>query len=105
MYAIIADGSHQYRVEEGQVFDVQIKDLEEGAENIVFDQVLVVGGLESGPKIGQPTVEGARVTASVVREYKGDKIVIQKFRRRKNSSTKTGHRQRYLQVKVEKIEA
>lgn len=104
MYAVIADGSHQYRVEVGQTLEVQLKDLAEGAERIEFDRVLMVGDLENGPKLGQPTVEGAKVVASVLGEIKGDKIVIQKFRRRKNSSSKTGHRQRYLQVKIETIE-
>lgn len=105
MYAIIADGSHQYRVEEGTEFEVQIKDLQEGAKSLTFDHVLFVGDTGGAPKVGQPMVDGASVTASVVREVKGDKLVIQKFRRRKNSASKTGHRQRYLLVKVDKINA
>jgi len=105
VYAIIADGSHQYRVEEGTTFEIQIKDLADGTETITFDQVLVVGDTGAGARIGQPTVEGASVTASVIREFKGDKIIIQNFRRRKNSASKTGHRQRHLLVKVDKINA
>ena len=104
MYAIISDGAHQYRVEEGQVFEVQRKNLPEDAATYEFDRILMIGDVEDGPKIGQPVVEGAKVTAAVVGEIKGDKLVIQKHRRRKNSSTKTGHRQKFLQVKVEKIE-
>jgi large subunit ribosomal protein L21 len=104
VYAIISDGTHQYRVEEGQVLEVQRKDLDEDAKTIEFDRVLMVGDLEGGPKIGQPVVDGARVKATVLGEIKGDKLVIQKFRRRKGYSLKKGHRQRYLQVKVEKIE-
>jgi large subunit ribosomal protein L21 len=104
VYAIISDGTHQYRVEEGQVLEVQRKDLDEDAKTIAFDRVLMVGDLEGGPKIGQPVVDGARVKATVLGEIKGDKLVIQKFRRRKGYSLKKGHRQRYLQVKVEKIE-
>lgn len=104
MYAIIADGSHQYKVEEGQLFEVQRKDLEDGAKSITFDRVLLVSG-DGETKVGQPTIDGAKVTASVVREVKGPKLVIQKLRRRKNSRLKKGHRQKYLQVKVEKIEA
>ena len=103
MYAIINDGSHQYKVEEGQVFEVQRKDLAEGTESIEFDRILLVGDVDGGPKIGQPVVEGAKVTAKVLGEIKGDKLVIQKFRRRKGYSLKKGHRQRYLRVKVEKI--
>ncbi len=104
MYAIISDGGHQYRVEEGQVFEVQLKDLPEGTTTIEFDRVLFVGDVENGPLIGQPVVEGAKVTATVVRELKGDKLIIQKFRRRKRYAVKKGHRQKYLQVKVEKVE-
>lgn len=104
MYAVIAEGSHQYQVEEGQVLEVQLKERSEDAKKVEFDRVLMVGGLDDGPQIGQPVLEGAKVTASVIREMKGDKIVIQKLRRRKNSATKSGHRQRYLQVKIEKIE-
>jgi large subunit ribosomal protein L21 len=105
VYAIISDGAHQYRVEEGQVFEVQRKDLPEDAETIEFDRVLLVGDVEDGPKIGQPVVEGAKVTASILGEIKGDKIVIHKRRPRKRYRRKSGHRQRYLQVKVDKIEA
>lgn len=104
VYAIISDGSHQYRVQEGQVLEVQRKDLDADAKTIEFDRVLFVGDLEDGPKVGQPVVEGAKVTASIVRELKGDKITIQKFRRRKDYALKKGHRQKFLQVKIDKIE-
>ena len=104
MYAIISDGAHQYRIEEGQVLEVQRKNLPENAETIEFDRILLVGDLEDGPRIGQPVVEGAKVTASILGEIKGDKIVIQKQRRRKGYQLKRGHRQKYLQVKVDKIE-
>ena len=106
MYAIIADGSHQYRVEEGQILDVELqKELAEDAKTVEFDHVLVIGDLEEGAKIGQPTVAGAKVTASIVNEVKGPKIIIQKARRRKDYRLKKGHRQKYLRVKIEKIEA
>jgi len=104
VYAIISDGAHQYRVQEGQILQVQRKELPEGATTYEFDRVLMVGDLEGGPKIGRPTVEGAKVTASVLGEIKGKKIVIQKLRRKKNSALKKGHRQKYLRVRVEKIE-
>jgi len=104
MYAIINDGSHQYRVEEGQILEVERKDLPEDTETIEFDRVLLVGDVEDGPKVGQPTVEGAKVTAKVLGEVKGDKLVIQKRRRRKHYRLKKGHRQKYLRVKVDKIE-
>lgn len=104
MYAIISDGPHQYRIEQGQVFDVERKDLPEEAKTIEFDRVLFVGGLDGGPKIGSPVVTGAKVTASVVGEIKGEKLYIQKFRRRKGYRRRTGHRQRYLRLQIDKIE-
>ncbi len=103
MYAIISDGAHQYRIEEGQILDVERKVLPEGTEMFQFEHVLLVGGLEDGPRVGQPVVEGATVTATVVGEVKGDKITIQKRRRRKHYSLKKGHRQKYLRVKIDKI--
>ena len=104
MYAIISDGAHQYRVEEGQVLEVQRKDLPEDTKTYEFERVLLVGDIDEGLKIGQPVVEGAKVTATVLGEIKGDKVVIQKIRRRKNYSLKKGHRQRFLQVRIDKIE-
>ncbi len=104
MYAIINDGAHQYRVEEGQVLEIERKDLPEDTKTIEFERVLMVGEVEDGPKVGQPTVEGAKVTATVLGESRGDKITIHKRRPRKNYKLKKGHRQKYLRVKVEKIE-
>ena len=106
MYAVIDDGSHQYKVEEGDTFEVQLHDLDEGQDSLTFDRIVMVGGEGvDAPKIGQPYVAGAKVTAKVVTELKGDKITIVKYRRRKDSRTKQGHRQNYLRVKIEKIEA
>lgn len=105
VYAIIEDGSHQYKVEEGQVFEVQLHDLDEGQTTVDFDKVLLVGG-DGDPRIGQPYLAGAKVSASIIDpEIKGAKITIQKFKRRKNYARKTGHRQRYLRVKVDSISA
>lgn len=110
MYVIISDGGHQYRVEEGQILEVQRKDstdLKESADGgatCEFERVLLVGGVEGGARIGRPVVQGAKVTAKVIGEIKGDKITIQKFRRRKGYHVKTGHRQRFLRVAVEKID-
>jgi len=104
VYAIISDGGFQYRVQEGLIFEVQRRDLPEGAQSLEFDRVLMVGDLPDGPKIGRPTVAGAKVTTSVLGEIKGDKLIIQKFARRKGYHLKKGHRQRHLQVRVEKIE-
>ncbi len=104
MYAIIEDGAHQYKVEEGDTFEIQRHDLDENQTTIEFDRVLMIGdGAKS--KIGQPYVPKAKVVATLRGEVKGKKIDIIKLRRRKNSRRKTGHRQRYLRVTVDKIHA
>lgn len=105
MYAIISDGGFQYKVSEGAVLDVQRRDLPEGTKSITFDRILMVGDLGDGPKIGTPAVAGAKVTASIVGEFKDEKIVIQKFTRRKGYALKKGHRQKLLKIKVDKISA
>lgn len=102
MYAIIEDGGRQFRVEEGQVLEIDYRDTSSG-EQITFQRVLA-GHDESGVKIGTPAVEGASVTAEVLGTSQGPKLVVQKLRRRKNSRRKTGHRQLYTQVKISKIE-
>ena len=101
MYAIIADGGRQYKVEEGQELDIDLRNAASGDE-ITFDQVLAVSS-DDGTKIGQPVVEGATVTAEVLSEVKGEKIYVQKFRRRKDSKRRTGHRQRYTRIRIAKI--
>ena len=101
MYAIIADGAHQYKVEEGQVLEIDFRDVAAG-DQITFERVLAVSS-DSGFKLGKPTVEGAKVSAKVVGETKGDKIFVQKFRRRKNSKRRTGHRQKYIKVQIDSI--
>ncbi len=104
MYAIIEDGSFQYQVREGDRLEVQRRDLADGQDTIEFDRVVMLGdGTDS--RIGQPYVEGAKVVAKVVGEIKGDKIHIIKFRRRTTYRRKTGHRQRYLRVTIDKIHA
>ena len=103
VYAIIEDGAHQYKVEEGTCLDVQLHDIEDEQETIEFDKVLLVGDGEN-VQIGQPYVEGAKVIASIADVVKGDKITIIKFKRRKDYRRKQGHRQKYLRVKIDKIE-
>jgi large subunit ribosomal protein L21 len=101
MYAIISDGNHQYRVEEGQELVVDYRDVKPG-ENIKFESVLAVGG-EGDTKLGLPLVKGASVAAEVLGPEKGEKLVIQKLRRRKNMRRKTGCRHVYTRVRVGKI--
>ena len=104
MYAVIADGGKQYMVREGQKLFVETRDLPEGAANVEFDQVLLVGEGES-TRVGAPTVPGAKVVARLVEAVRGPKETIVKFRRRKGYRLKKGHRQNYLQVTVESITA
>jgi len=101
MYAIIADGGRQHRVEEGQTLDVDLRDANPG-DQVTFDRILAIGG-EGDFKLGTPEVSGASVTAKVLDQTKGDKVFVQKFRRRKNSKRRTGHRQKYTRVRIEKI--
>ena len=101
MYAIISESGRQFRVEEGQEFDIDFREAQAG-DKITFDKVLALSG-DGGLKVGKPTVSGASVTAEVLGVKMGDKLVIQKFRRRKNSRTKTGHRQIYTAVRVSEI--
>lgn len=102
MYAIITDGGRQYRVEEGQELHVDFRDVAKGSE-VKFDRVLAVSG-DSGLKLGQPTVTGASVVAEVLGVEMGDKIYIQKFRRRKNYRRRTGHRPMFTKIRIRKIE-
>jgi large subunit ribosomal protein L21 len=99
MYAIIEDGSHQFRVREGDRIQVDRRDGKAGDE-LVFPKVLFFGGGEGSPTIGTPVIEGARVVAKIVNQFKAKKIVIQKFRRRKNMRRKNGHRQPYTVVQI-----
>ena len=102
MYAIISDSGKQFKVEEGQELDIDFRDAAKG-EELKFDRVLAVSG-EDGLKLGSPTVDGASVSAEVLGVQQGEKLVVQKIRRRKNSRRKTGHRQMYTRVRIGKIE-
>lgn len=103
MYAIIKDGGRQYRVEEGQKLDIDLREVSAG-DTVTFEEVLAVSG-EDGVKIGKPGVSGATVSAEVLGVTMGPKIVVQKFRRRKDSRRKTGHRQMFTSVRIDKITA
>ena len=102
MYVIIQDGGRQFKVEEGQQLDLDYRDVSIGDE-LTFDRVLAYRD-DDGLKVGQPIVESAAVTAEVLAVSQGPKLVVQKLRRRKNSRTRTGHRQMYTRVKISKIE-
>ena len=98
MYAIISDGNHQYRVEEGQEVVVNYRDVPAG-EKFKFESVLAVGG-DGAAKQGSPLHKGASVAAEVIGPEKGEKLVIQKMRRRKNFRKKTGERHIFTRVKI-----
>lgn len=101
MYAVIETGGKQYRVQEGDVLFVEKLDVEEGS-NVEFDQVLVVSN-DNGLQVGKPVVEGAKVEASVVEQGKARKIIVFKYKAKKNYKKKQGHRQPYTKIKIEKI--
>jgi large subunit ribosomal protein L21 len=98
MYAIFEDGSHQFRVREGDRLVVDRREGDPGAE-LVFSKVLLIAG-NGAPTIGAPVVEGARVTARIVEQTRDKKIIIQKFRRRKNMRRRNGHRQPHTTVQI-----
>lgn len=107
MYAIIEDSGTQIKVSEGDVIRIDTRDLPEGGEvpTVTFDRVLLVGGEGVEAKIGQPVLDGAKVTADVLNEDVSDKVEVVKFKRRKNYRRRKGHRQHYIQVKITAIEA
>ncbi len=105
MYAVIQTGGKQYRVEPGQTVVVEKLNGDKGA-NVVFDQVLLVSSGDGGSvTVGKPTVANAKVTGEIVEQGRGEKLVVFKFRRRKNYVRKNGHRQDYTAVKIAAINA
>ena len=101
MFAIIETGGKQYKVNEGDVIFVEKLEVSEG-DKITFDRVLVVSDAE-GIKVGAPVVEGATVTANVVKNGKGKKLYVMTYKPKKNEKRKIGHRQPYTKVQIEKI--
>jgi large subunit ribosomal protein L21 len=102
MYAIIETGGKQYRVSEGSVCKVE-KLLSEPGTEVVFEKVLAVRN-DEGTQVGFPYVSGAKVVGKVLSHGKGKKIVVFKFKPKKNYRRKQGHRQPFTQVIIEKIE-
>lgn len=102
MYAVIKTGGKQYRVSEGQRLRVE-KLLGNPGDSVTFDEVLLLGG--DSPKIGQPVVKGASVTGKITLQDRADKIIVFKFRRRKNYRRKNGHRQPFSDVLITGIKA
>lgn len=102
MYAVIETGGKQYKVSEGDVIRVE-KLPQEQDEAVEFERVLMVGN-DDEVKIGTPTVDGVTVKGKVKGSGKGDKVIIFKYKSKKNYRRKQGHRQPYTEVLIEKIE-
>ena len=102
MYAIIETGGKQYRVSEGDVIRVEKLRAQEG-ETVELDRVLAVSDGEK-LMVGQPVLENAKVTTTVLKHGKGKKIIVFKYKPKKNYRRKKGHRQPYTEIKIEKIE-
>jgi large subunit ribosomal protein L21 len=104
VYAIIRSGGKQYRVAEGQTVRVERDVLSSASQDkVTFSEVLMIGGSDQ-PKVGAPTVPGASVLATVLRESRGEKIIIFKKKRRKNhTKRKHGHRQDAVELRIDSI--
>lgn len=98
MYAIIRTGGKQFRAEPGRKIRIPSLEAEVG-DTVTFDEVLLASG-DDGVQIGAPTLTGAAVTAEVVAHGRGEKVIVFKWKRRKNYRRKQGHRQGYTEVKI-----
>ena len=103
MYAIIETGGKQYKVQQGDTLFIEKLDVQAG-DAVTFDKVMAVGS-EDGLKVGAPYIEGAAVKATVVKNGKGEKIVVFKFKAKKNYRRRQGHRQPYTKVEIGEINA
>ncbi len=101
MYAVIETGGKQYRVQEGDVLTIEKLNVEAG-DKVEFDKVLVLAE-EGNLKVGAPYVEGAVVSGEVVENGKGKKVIIYKYKAKKDYRKKQGHRQPYTMVKIESL--
>ncbi|MCA1057893.1 50S ribosomal protein L21 [Rossellomorea aquimaris] len=102
MYAIIETGGKQIRVEAGQEIYIEKLNAEQG-DTVTFDKVLFVGG--DDVKVGSPLVDGATVTAKVEKQGRAKKLVVFKYKAKKNYRRKQGHRQPYTKVVIDTINA
>ena len=101
MYAIIRSGDKQFRAEPGMTIRVPSIDAEPGA-TVTFGEVLATGG-DDGTQVGAPTLAGASVIGEVIRHGKDKKVIIFKWKRRKNYRRKQGHRQKFTEVRIGEI--
>lgn len=103
MYAVIKTGGKQYTVKPQEVLSVEKLEGNAG-DKITLSEVLLIGG-DKGPKVGTPTVAGATVTAEIVKQFKDDKVIIFKKKRRQNYRRKNGHRQQLTSIRITDIKA
>ena len=101
MFAIIETGGKQYKVKEGDIVFVEKLGCEENSV-VTFDKVIAVSS-DAGFKVGAPYVEGATVTAKVVKNGKGKKIYVFRYKAKKNEKKKIGHRQPFTKVQIEAV--
>lgn len=101
MYAVIVTGGKQYKVQEGDILFVEKLNAEADSK-VTFDQVLVLAN-DGDVKVGAPVVEGAKVEAKVIKNGKSPKVMVFKFKAKKNYRRRQGHRQPYTKVQIEKI--
>ena len=101
VFAVIETGGKQYKVIEQDIIFVEKLDAEEGTE-VTFDVMALSN--DNGFKVGTPTVDGAKVTATVLKNGKAKKIYVMKYKSKKNEKKKIGHRQPYTKVQIVKIE-
>lgn len=102
-YAIVETGGKQYRVKVGDVLSVEKLDGEAGVD-VTLDRVLLIGG-NGDVKVGTPVIEGASVAATIADQYRGEKIVVFKYKPKKNYRRKTGHRQSLTRLQITSINA
>ena len=103
MYAIVKTGGRQYRAEVGATIDVEKLPFNEG-DSVELDEVLLVAGGSGDPQVGKPLVDGASVKATVVKQFRGPKIFIFKYKPKKRYRKRQGHRQYYTRLKIESID-
>ena len=104
MEAIISESGRQFKVKEGRTIEVDYRDSPAGS-TVEFTDVLYVGQEGEAPKIGNPTLPGAKVVGKVLGDSRGPKLIAARFRRRKNVLRRIGHRQKYTQIRIESIQA
>lgn len=104
LYAVVQTGGKQYKLAVGDIVKVEKLNVEAG-DKVSLDQILMIKEEDGTTKVGNPLIEGAKVTATVIKQGKNKKIIVYKYKKRKNMRKKQGHRQAYTKLKIEKIEA